>query len=209
MQGQICRQILYCQMWWLDNMIYYLMGKSASGKDTLYKKIMEKCPYLKKINMFTTRPKRENEIDGREYNFVDEDFLDKNKDKIIEKRVYNTVYGPWVYATLDLGDIDKKENYLMIGTLESYKKMKEYFGDKYIVPLYIEVPYEIRLERAINRDKSEQKSMIEEIKRRLNQDEIDFSEENVLASNITKRYNNIDSDTCYKELIQVIERTKC
>ena len=92
------------------------MGKSASGKDTLYRKIMASCDYLKKINMYTTRPKRENEVDGREYNFIDEDFLIKNEDKIIEKRVYNTVYGPWTYATLDLGDIDKYDNYLMIGT---------------------------------------------------------------------------------------------
>lgn len=185
------------------------MGKSASGKDTLYRKIMASCDYLKKINMYTTRPKRENEVDGREYNFIDEDFLIKNEDKIIEKRVYNTVYGPWTYATLDLGDIDKNDNYLMIGTLESYKKMKEYFGDPNIIPLYIEVPYDIRLERAMNRDKAEQKSMIEEINRRLAQDEIDFSEQNIIDANIKKRYNNQDSDICAKEIIEVIERTKC
>ena len=190
-------------------MIYYLMGKSASGKDTLYRKIMDSCSYLKKINMYTTRPKRENEVDGREYNFVNEDFLTQHKDKIIEKRVYNTVYGPWIYATLDLGDIDHNDNYLMIGTLESYKKMKDYFGETNIVPLYIEVPYEIRLERALNRDKAEQNSMIDEIKRRLMQDETDFSDENIADANITKRYNNIDSDTCLKEIIDVIERTKC
>ena len=190
-------------------MIYYLMGKSASGKDTLYLKIMAKCPFLKKINMYTTRPKRETEIDGREYNFIDEDFLLKNKDKIIEKRVYNTVFGPWTYATLDLGDININDNYLMIGTLESYKKMKEYFGDKNIMPLYIEVPYETRLKRAINRDKAEQRSLIEEINRRLAQDEIDFSENNILDANIKKRYNNQDSDICAKEIIEVIERTKC
>ena len=190
-------------------MIYYLMGKSASGKDTLYLKIMAKCPYLKKINMFTTRPKRNNEIDGREYNFIDEDFLFINKDKIIEKRVYNTVYGPWIYATLDMGDINDKDNYLMIGTLESYKMMKEYFGEENIIPLYIEVPYDIRLDRAIKRDKLERNSMIDEIKRRLKQDEIDFSEENIKNANIIKRYNNIDSDICAKEIVEVIERTKC
>lgn len=190
-------------------MIYYLMGKSASGKDTLYRKIINNCSYLKKINMYTTRPKRENEVDGREYNFIDEDFLNKNQDKIIEKRVYNTVYGPWTYATLDNGNIDKNDNYIMIGTLESYKKMKEYFGENNIIPLYIEVPYDIRLNRALMRDKDEHKSLLDEIKRRLAQDEIDFSEENIKSANIIKRYSNMDMDICAKEIIKDIERTKC
>lgn len=185
------------------------MGKSASGKDTLYKRIIDSCSYLKKINMYTTRPMRENEVDGREYNFVDEDFLNKNQSKIIEKRIYNTVYGPWTYATLDLGNINNNENYLMIGTLESYKKMKEHFGDKNIIPLYIDVPYDTRLVRALLRDKDEQNSMVDEIKRRLSQDEIDFSEDNIKAANITKKYSNIDIDVCAKEIIEVIERTKC
>lgn len=190
-------------------MIYYLMGKSATGKDTLFSKIMNKCPYLKRIIMFTTRPKRENEIDGREYYFVDVDFLNKNKNKIIEQRIYNTVYGPWIYATIDLSNINKNDNYLAIGTLESYEKMSKYFGKDNVFPLYIEIPYELRLERALHRDKSEQKSMIDEIKRRLNQDEIDFSEENLKKANIDIRYNNIDSDLCAKNIIDIIERTKC
>lgn len=190
-------------------MIYYLMGKSATGKDTLYRKIVAKCNYLKKITMYTTRPKRENEIDGREYHFVTEDFLNQNKEKIIEKREYNTVYGLWTYATLDSGDIKKDENYLIIGTLESYNKMKEFYGEDSIIPLYIEIPYDMRLKRALHRDKAEQNSMIEEIKRRIKQDEIDFCEENIKKANINKRYNNINSDICAEELINVIERTKC
>ena len=46
--------------------IFYLMGKSASGKDTIYKEIKEQLPELKTIVIYTTRPIREGERDGVE-----------------------------------------------------------------------------------------------------------------------------------------------
>ena len=44
--------------------IFYIMGKSSSGKDTIYKKIREKLPQLRRITPYTTRPIREGETDG-------------------------------------------------------------------------------------------------------------------------------------------------
>ena len=38
--------------------IFYLMGKSASGKDTLFKEILERIPELKTVVPYTTRPIR-------------------------------------------------------------------------------------------------------------------------------------------------------
>ena len=52
--------------------IFYLMGKSASGKDTIYKEVRERLPELKTIVIYTTRPIRQGERDGVEYHFVDE-----------------------------------------------------------------------------------------------------------------------------------------
>ena len=48
------------------NRIFCLMGKSASGKDKLFKTLMSegKLP-LKKVVIYTTRPIREKEKDGR------------------------------------------------------------------------------------------------------------------------------------------------
>ena len=37
--------------------IYYLLGKSATGKDTLYKEILKRRPKLRTVTMYTTRPK--------------------------------------------------------------------------------------------------------------------------------------------------------
>ena len=76
--------------------IIYFMGKSASGKDTIYRKVKEKLnPSPKEIILYTTRPIRDHEENGREYFFVTDSKIAKmeNEGKIIEKRVYHTVYG--------------------------------------------------------------------------------------------------------------------
>ena len=51
--------------------IFYLMGKSSSGKDTIYKELLQGFPKMKRIVLYTTRPRREGECDGVEYFFTD------------------------------------------------------------------------------------------------------------------------------------------
>ena len=85
--------------------IYYMMGKSSSGKDTLYKEILNRMPELQTLTLYTTRPRREGERDGVEYYFISDEAMEAygNKGKIIELRTYHTVYGDWKYATIDDG----------------------------------------------------------------------------------------------------------
>ena len=56
--------------------IFYVMGKSASGKDTIYKQLHARMPELKTVRMYTTRPIRDGETDGVEYFFVDDGRLE-------------------------------------------------------------------------------------------------------------------------------------
>ena len=49
--------------------IIYIMGKSSSGKDTIYQKLKEKLDVNTYI-MYTTRPIREGEKDGINYHYV-------------------------------------------------------------------------------------------------------------------------------------------
>ena len=120
------------------------MGKSATGKDTVYKELMKRRPELKTAVTYTTRPIREGETEGTEYFFTDAKMLRRflEEGKVIELRTYETVHGPWSYFTADDGQFDLKggNDYLMIGTLESYEKMCRYFGAEAIVPLYLELP---------------------------------------------------------------------
>ena len=61
--------------------IYYIMGKSASGKDSIFKELKKRMPQLREIVLYTTRPIRENETEGAEYHFVNEEFLREMQEK--------------------------------------------------------------------------------------------------------------------------------
>nr|WP_178630248.1 guanylate kinase [uncultured Mediterraneibacter sp.] len=189
--------------------IFCLMGKSSSGKDTLYKKIMEWMPELHTIVPYTTRPMREDEQDGVEYFFVTSDVFEEmaEEEKIIEFRSYDTKCGIWTYFTADDGQIElEKYNYLIIGTLESYTEMKRYFGEDVIVPLYIEVEDGLRLSRALERERMQKAPKYAELCRRFLADSDDFSEKNLQRAEIQKRFINADMNECLDELLQEIRR---
>ena len=190
--------------------IFYIMGKSSSGKDTIYRRLLEdKELELRNIILYTTRPMRQGEQPGREYYFVKEEtFREYEKlGKIIEARTYQTVYGSWIYFTADDGQIElEKKNYLGIGTLESYIHMKEYFGEENLCPLYIEVEDGERLKRAIRREELQPEPKYAEMCRRFLADEEDFSEENLKKAGIVKRFRNIDLESCVNELKNCIQK---
>ena len=188
--------------------IFYIMGKSASGKDTIYKELIEKMPQFHSIVPYTTRPMREGEKDGVEYFFVDQERFDEmmDEEKIIEFRSYNTKCGIWTYFTADDGQVDlENADYLGIGTLESYVKMREYYGEEALCPIYIEVEDGERLARALNRERSQKTPRYEEMCRRFLADQEDFSEEKIAAAGIKKRFQNIDLEKCVEEIAQYIK----
>nr|WP_027870481.1 guanylate kinase [[Eubacterium] cellulosolvens] len=192
--------------------IFYIMGKSASGKDHIYSAILENETLQGKVEpliIYTTRPMREGEQDGREYFFADAEKLEKlrREGRIIEERVYHTVFGPWHYFTADEGQIDlKKHSYLGIGTLESYRKMVEYFGESVMVPLYIEVDDGLRLERALKRERKQEVPKYREMCRRFLADCEDFSEEKIAGEGIRRRFeNNGEIRDCIQACIDYME----
>ena len=160
--------------------LYVIMGKSSTGKDTVYKRIVEKTD-VTTITMYTTRPMRAGEAQGREYFFIDEETLAdlEKENKIIELRAYNTVHGIWKYLTVDDGQInpESEEKYLIIATLEAYEKYLAYYGKEVVVPIYIEVDDRTRIHRALQREDAEQNPKYKEMCRRFIADEEDFSEE--------------------------------
>ena len=184
--------------------IYCLMGKSASGKDTIYNRLlaMEKL-HLRRVVPYTTRPMRSGEIDGRTYVFCTEQQVAKFEEagKIIELRAYHTVYGIWKYFTADDGQICLAESdYLMIGTLEAYEQIRDYFGTDKVCPVYVEVDDGLRLQRALDRERAQDQPKYAEMCRRFLADEEDFSEENLERAGITKRFQNTDLDQVTQEI---------
>ena len=184
--------------------IFCLMGKSSSGKDTIFKKIRDdKELNLKPIVSYTTRPKRTNETNGVEYFFINEKELNKfeKEDKVIEKIVYHTVHGDWYYCTINDEQIDlESNNYLLITTLESYKSLKDYFGEDKVYPLYIHVEDGIRLQRALDREKNQENPNFDELCRRFLADNRDFSKENLSALEINEFYTNKELEECINNI---------
>ena len=184
--------------------IFYIMGKSAVGKDKIYGRLLEDPELnLKRIVPYTTRPIRAKEESGKQYYFVDENTLKefRRNGRVIESRSYQTIHGIWTYFTADDGQIQLSErDYLGIGTLESYKKIKKYFGEESVVPLYIYVETGERLTRALIREKKPENQKYAEMCRRFLADESDFSEENILGAGIWKRFENVVLEDCVEEL---------
>ena len=190
--------------------LFVLMGKSATGKDTIYKELLKDDRLnLKRVVIYTTRPIRDGEKDGVEYFFVTKKKLEelKNQDKIIEIRKYNTVHGIWSYFTVNDGQINlAKSNSLIIGTLESYEQIRNYFGKENVYPLYIEVEDGLRLQRALDREKNQKFPKYSEMCRRFLADEKDFNEEDLSRLKITKRYKNHNLKECINQIVEDVTK---
>ena len=186
------------------------MGKSSTGKDSFYKQLMaEEKLGLKKIVTYTTRPIRAQEKNGEAYFFVNDEKLARLEaaGKVIERRSYNTVHGVWHYFTVHDEQINlEKNDYVVIGTLESYVATKKYFGEDVLVPIYIEVDDGVRLQRALDRERAQDKPKYREMCRRYIADSDDFSEENIAEAGITRRFENDVFEKCLEEITEYIRQ---
>lgn len=193
--------------------IFCLMGKSSSGKDTIYRELFKRQDIsLKKIIPYTTRPIREGEEEGREYHFCNEDQVMQlqNANKIVELRAYDTVYGVWKYFTVDDGQVDLADNsYLLIGTLETYVKIRQYYGAAQVVPVYIEVEDGERLLRAIEREKEQKIPKYTEMCRRFLADSEDFSEEKLKEAGVFVRFENEKLENTIDKVAAYIRQQVC
>ncbi len=192
--------------------IFYIMGKSSSGKDTIYQKLLgEKEFDFHTLVPYTTRPMRSQEKNGVDYFFTDEDGLEKirQEGRLIELRSYHTVHGVWNYFTVDDGQLDLAQyDYLMVGTLESYRAVRRYYGEKALVPVLIELDDGVRLQRALDREKAQDEPKYAEMCRRFLSDMEDFSEEKIAAAQIDRRFENKVLENCLEEIREYIREQR-
>jgi len=187
------------------------MGKSSTGKDTIFKKLLEDRELrLQTIVPYTTRPIREGERNGVEYFFTDEEGFQrlKGQGKVIEDRAYHTVHGLWRYFTVNDGQMRGGRDYLLIGTLEAYGRLKEYFGPDRMLPVYLELEDGIRLQRALDRERMQEYPRYEEMCRRFLADSQDFAEDKIAEAGILRRFQNNDLERCMEE-IKAYVRLSC
>lgn len=154
--------------------ILAFFGKSGCGKDTILKKHYDEqgqgyegLPPLNIITLYTTRPQRENEINGKDYFFVSH----KEMLNLIENGniIHASFFNNWCYG-ISISSL--KDNYINIGifnieTIEELLKIAELD----ILPVYVTASNKNILLRCLNR---EQNPDCHEICRRFLADEEDF-----------------------------------
>lgn len=190
--------------------IIYIMGKSASGKDTIFRKLLEEEEFsFRTLVPYTTRPMRSGERNGVDYFFTDEEGLARirQEGRLIEARAYQTVHGVWNYFTVDDGQVDLANySYLLVGTIESYRKMREYFGPAALVPVLVELEDGLRLQRALDRERRQNEPKYAEMCRRFLADAADFSEEKIAEAGIGRRFVNDDLERCLEQIREYIRQ---
>lgn len=186
--------------------IYCIMGKSASGKDTIYKELLKQDKVkLQTFVTYTTRPIREGERDGVEYFFSNEEELEKLKsqNKVIEIREYHTMHGVWKYFTVDDGRLDlDNHSYIFIGTLESYLRLRDYYGKSVLVPIYINLDDGQRLTRALQREQQQDHPKYAELCRRYLADEEDFSKDKLEDAEVLMQFENDNLEAALDQIVE-------
>lgn len=189
-------------------LLYAVIGKSATGKDHIFQALLaDEALQLGTVVPYTTRPMREGETEGVEYHFVTVPQMEAlwEQGKIIERRCYQTVAGPWYYFTAEDGQVRSGEGAsVVIATLEAYQALRDHYGRERVIPIYIEVEDGERLRRAMKREEKQERPDYRELCRRFLADSEDFSEERIAALEITRRYVNDDFDRCVAEIRQEI-----
>ena len=189
--------------------LFYIIGKSSTGKDTIFQSLLENRKLnLEPLVLYTTRPMRAGEKAGVQYHFTDEDGLSKleAENRVIELRAYHTVHGIWKYFTADTEATDlEQHDYIGVGGLESFRALRNYYGADKVVPLYIEVEDGERLQRALDRERAQEEPRYAELCRRFLADSEDFSEEKIQEAGIQKRFYNRDLKECIEEINSYIQ----
>ncbi len=191
--------------------VFCLMGKSNAGKDTMFRRLLAREELgLKPVISYTTRPIRACEQNGREYFFVPLSRIQafERAGKLIERRDYRTACGVWTYCTVDDGQIQSGGMYLVITTLTAYKKLRAYYGEDSVVPLYLYVDDEERLRRAMRREKQQKRPDYEEMCRRFLADNYDFSSRRLKEAGIGYFYKNHQLTDCLTRLVRTIAQAK-
>lgn len=183
--------------------IFVILGKSASGKDTIFQRILAECK-LNPIVYYTTRPRRAGEVHGKDYYYVTDKEIRKAEKagNLIEKRTYDTVKGLWTYATINDGQFDSDNDCIIVLPPKGYESFLEYFGAEKVVPIFIHVPDGIRLRRSIERDEKQEVPNYLETCRRFLSDAEDFKNLHIDANHT---FENDDIDLCVENIIRVMD----
>lgn len=177
--------------------LFVVMGRSAVGKSTIERQL-EKSGEFNRIVSYTSRAKRNGEVDGVDYNYV-------SKEKFAEmlangEFLEHAEYNGWFYGVTKNSIDLSKGNYLLVAECEGFKEIREELGKENVVGIYLYLSdfWEL-LKRSIDRQPHATYAQCMEICRRFLSDTETFAEVEKLA---TLKINNVDS----AETVRIIKR---
>ena len=145
--------------------IIVISAPSGSGKTTLLKRVMQYFPELTFSVSATTRCKRNGEIDGSDYYFIDEEtFLEKiDKDEFIEwEKFYDYYYGTYKLE-LERAKSERKNIVLEID-VKGALTIKSIYKDAFLI--FIEPPsIDVLIDRLKNRRTESEEDLGKRIER--------------------------------------------
>ena len=144
-----------------------LMGKAGSGKDSLMREVIKRMPELHEIVHFTTRPKREHEVDGVNYYFISRN--DFGMKVLSGDMIECTEFNDWFYGT-DYDCLNEDKINIGVFNPEGVDNLG-YRPDVRALIFYIQTNDKERLLRQLKREDNPD---VEEIIRRYGTDKKDF-----------------------------------
>lgn len=177
-----------------------IIGKTASGKDTVVKMLCEQH-ICKKIITYTTRPMRENEVDGITYHFIsDEEFKQKiNEGFFAEYKSYQSEFGEWFYGTSEESILNSDDNSIIILTPQGYKDILSKYPNLNYKSIYLYASNRTIRKRLIERGDNKDEAV-----RRVRHDNKDFRGiYKIVDKVICNNYNKL-LEKVIKKVLEVI-----
>jgi guanylate kinase len=187
-----------------------LCGKSASGKNAIQDTSLSKLSFLKPIVSITSRPIREGEKEGVDYDFVSHEQIMEFllSDKLIEHRVYYPEGSDdeWIYGiSQDSVDKDSDNIYIVILDIKGLQEFINYVGKENVLSFYIDASAKTRLLRSLNRQPNATDEQVCEFARRLLADDKDFDKACKYTDFTLTNETQEDFDSCMELLTRWIE----
>lgn len=173
--------------------IIVIVAPSGTGKSTLIKRLMKEVTELSWSVSCTTRPRREGEVDGKDYFFISkEEFLKrKENNEFIEWATVHSNYYGTLKSFVDEG-LEQGKYLLFDLDVQGCDQIKELYGDEAQV-IFIEPPSPAELEKRLKGRGTDHPEVIAErlrnsLKELERKNDFDF---NVVNDDIERAYQDL------------------
>lgn len=189
----------------MKNKLVVLCGESGVGKSTV-KDIIVKRGILPNAVSATTRQRRENEIEGEDYQFLsrEEFFKMGNNDKLMEFTSYYIPNEGYVYYGLPKKNVDlTKSSYITILNPNGIEQLFKEMNPVDVLVIYIKRDDHDRVVDYLNREKGKDvRKVLENCLERYVRDEIDFRDIDLLADYVVENDGNMQD--LFQKVVDII-----